>query len=79
MIAEPKPQEIFRVVVVEDNEDDRELLVRQLRKSEIEHHVKFLTDGKEALKFLRRAAAARAVLRSHRDLPRFEIAGHARA
>jgi two-component system response regulator len=51
MAAEPKPHEVFRVVVVEDNEDDRELLVRQLRKSEIEHHVKFLTDGKEALRF----------------------------
>jgi CheY-like chemotaxis protein len=51
MISESKSQEIFRVVVVEDNEDDRELLIRQLRKSEIEHHVKFLTDGKEALRF----------------------------
>jgi len=43
---------IVRVVVVEDNEDDRELLIRQLRKSHIEEHVKFLSDGMEALKFL---------------------------
>ncbi len=51
MAADSHAQEIFRVVVVEDNEDDRELLVRQLRKSEIEHHVKFLTDGRDALRF----------------------------
>lgn len=46
------PGEVFRVVVVEDNDDDRDLLRRQLRKSKIEHHVKFLSDGKEALNFL---------------------------
>jgi len=39
-------------VVVEDNLDDRDLLIRQLRKSQIDNHVKFLTDGKEALEFL---------------------------
>ena len=48
----PKPPEIVRVLVVEDNEDDRELLVRQLRKSKTDDHVKFITDGKEALDFL---------------------------
>ena len=41
-----------RVVVVEDNEDDRDLLVRQLRKSQIDSHVKFFTAGREALDFL---------------------------
>lgn len=41
-----------RVVVVEDNEDDRNLLVRQLRKAGIDSHVKFFTAGKEALDFL---------------------------
>ncbi len=41
-----------RVVVIEDNEDDRDLLIRQLQKSQIDSHVKFLADGKEALKFL---------------------------
>jgi len=45
-------QPIVRVVVIEDDENDRDLLVRQLRKSEIDHHVKFLSDGKEALHFL---------------------------
>jgi two-component system response regulator len=41
-----------RVVVVEDNEDDRALLVRQLKKSQIDSHVKFFADGREALDFL---------------------------
>jgi CheY-like chemotaxis protein len=41
-----------RVVVVEDNEDDRDLLIRQLRKSQIDSHVKFFTTGPEALAFL---------------------------
>jgi CheY-like chemotaxis protein len=41
-----------RVLVVEDNADDRELLLRQLRKSGMDSHVKFISDGKEALDFL---------------------------
>jgi CheY-like chemotaxis protein len=41
-----------RVVVVEDNEDDRDLLQRQLRKSQIDSHVKFFTNGEETLAFL---------------------------
>jgi CheY-like chemotaxis protein len=43
---------VVRVVVVEDNIDDRDLLLRQLRKARIAEHVKFLTDGREALEFL---------------------------
>ena len=41
-----------RVVVVEDDEDDRMLLTRQLKKSSIDSHVKFFTNGEEALAFL---------------------------
>jgi len=41
-----------RVVVVEDDENDRELLTRQLKKAGIDSHVKFLADGAEALDFL---------------------------
>jgi two-component system, response regulator len=41
-----------RVLVIEDNPDDRELLSRQLRKFGIDGHVKFISDGQEALDFL---------------------------
>lgn len=41
-----------RVLVIEDNADDRELLLRQLRKSGMDSHVKFISDGQEALDFL---------------------------
>src|SRR5476649_2514047 len=40
-----------RVVVIEDNEDDMALLVRQLKKANIETLVRFITDVKEALEF----------------------------
>jgi CheY-like chemotaxis protein len=46
------PEASVRVLVVEDNADDRELLLRQLRKSGMDSHVKFISDGKEALDFL---------------------------
>jgi two-component system, response regulator len=41
-----------RVLVIEDNPDDRELLLRQLRKSGMDNHVKFISNGQEALEFL---------------------------
>jgi len=41
-----------KVLVIEDNADDRELLMRQLRKSGLGEHVKFISDGKEALDLL---------------------------
>jgi CheY-like chemotaxis protein len=41
-----------RVLVIEDNADDRELLSRQLRKFGIDDHVKFISDGQEAFDFL---------------------------
>jgi CheY-like chemotaxis protein len=41
-----------RVVVIEDNADDCELLLRQLKKSGMDAHVRFITNGQEALDFL---------------------------
>ena len=41
-----------RVLVIEDNADDRELLMRQLKKSGMDGHVRFIDDGKAALDFL---------------------------
>jgi len=41
-----------RVIVIEDNEDDRDLLLHQLKKSGMDSHVKFIANGQEALDFL---------------------------
>jgi two-component system, response regulator len=58
MTTTTKPSEPrVRVVVVEDNDDDRELLLRQLRKTGMDSHVKFISDGQEALDFLTRPQA----------------------
>lgn len=46
------PQDLVRVVVIEDNADDRELLLRQLKKSGMDKNVKFIANGQEALDFL---------------------------
>jgi two-component system response regulator len=54
----PAPEASVRVLVVEDNADDRELLLRQLRKSGMDTHVRFISDGQEALEFLTRPRAA---------------------
>lgn len=48
----PKPYSTVRVLVIEDDPDDRRLLMRQLRKSKIDELVKFIEDGKEAFDFL---------------------------
>jgi CheY-like chemotaxis protein len=47
-----KADNSIRVLVIEDNADDRELLLRQLKKSGMASHVKFIADGQEALDFL---------------------------
>jgi two-component system response regulator len=55
-MALPMPHQVpvmhVRVLVVEDNADDRELLLRQLQKAGMAEQVRFISDGKEALRFL---------------------------
>ena len=41
-----------RILVVEDNRDDSDLLVRQLHKNNFDGHVRVISDGKEALNLL---------------------------
>lgn len=41
-----------RVVVIEDDADDRELLLRQLKKNGMADHVKFIANGQDAFDFL---------------------------
>jgi two-component system, response regulator len=52
MRGSPLGDNPVRVLVIEDNLDDRDLLLRQLKKSGMESHVKFIANGKEALDFL---------------------------
>jgi CheY-like chemotaxis protein len=44
--------EVPRVLVIEDNPEDRELLQRQLRQTRLAEGVHFIDDGKEALRFI---------------------------
>lgn len=41
-----------RILVVEDDPRDQELLLHQLRECQVDHHIKFLATGEEALDFL---------------------------
>ncbi len=45
----PKPKQI---VIIEDNVDDEALLLRQLKKAELDGHIKVIHDGEEALEYL---------------------------
>jgi two-component system, response regulator len=45
-INTPSP---IRILVVEDNPDDQELLLRQLSKAKLSDHVMFISDGRQAL------------------------------
>jgi len=47
-----------RVIVVEDNPNDQELLQRQLHKTPLGNHVRFFTDPRKALSFLREPESA---------------------
>lgn len=50
--------EEIRVLVIEDNPEDRALLQRQLRKTGLAEGICFISDGKEALKFVAENSAA---------------------
>jgi CheY-like chemotaxis protein len=41
-----------QILIVEDNDDDSQLLLRQLRKAQLDDHVRIFTDGQVALDFL---------------------------
>ena len=43
----------IRILIVEDNPDDEALLLRQLKKAQLDSHVKIIADGGTALEFLR--------------------------
>jgi len=54
-------ENVVRVLVIEDNPDDRELLLRQLQKGGMASHVKFISDGQEAFDFLSKFNASELV------------------
>lgn len=56
-MPQPSPTETVRVIVIEDNEDDRILLLRQLRSAQMSEFVKFIQDGREAIDYLSTHAA----------------------
>jgi CheY-like chemotaxis protein len=42
----------MRILIIEDNSDDAALLQRQLKKAQLNKHIKTLSDGGEALSYL---------------------------
>ena len=41
-----------RILIIEDNPDDEALLFRQLKKAQLDGHIKVIHDGGKALKYL---------------------------
>ena len=41
----------IRILIIEDNSDDEELLLRQLCKAGLDRHVKIIRDGKDAIEY----------------------------
>ena len=41
-----------RILIIEDNPNDEELLLRQLKKAQMDRHVRVINDGQKALMFL---------------------------
>jgi two-component system, response regulator len=46
-----------KILIVEDNSDDEMLLLRQLKKANLEQHIKVIRDGRKALGYLTEAGA----------------------
>jgi two-component system, response regulator len=46
-----------RILIVEDNPDDEALLLRQLKKAQLDQHVMVIADGKVAVEYLNGGAA----------------------
>src|ERR1700712_3927485 len=44
-----------KILIVEDNSDDEFLLIRQLKRAQFHRYVKSVTNGKQALDYLRTA------------------------
>ncbi|SDU13156.1 Response regulator receiver domain-containing protein [Verrucomicrobium sp. GAS474] len=58
-IPPSSPQEDpIRVIVTEDNEDDRILLLRQLKNASMAEMVKFIDDGEQAVRFFQKNTPA---------------------
>jgi len=51
-IRKEEQPEKTRILIIEDSDDHSELLLRQLRKSHLDRHVKIIADGAEAWDFL---------------------------
>lgn len=50
--------ELIRVIVIEDNEDDRILLLRQLKGANMAEMIKFIPDGQEAIDYFQNNTTA---------------------
>jgi CheY-like chemotaxis protein len=61
-------EQLLRVLVIEDNDDDSELLMHQLRKRNFAGSVKVIPDGKEAWTLLRTTNSCQDLLAIFLDL-----------
>jgi len=53
-----EPQKSTHILIVEDNDDDSFMLIRQLERAQIHDHATVITNGREALDLLLKESAA---------------------